>query len=104
MEEEAERIAQQYGNERINASTMPLTKRADIETFFPFPPAKGVIVNNYSVANKHFGIDIRNKKNSLIYSIDKGIVIFQDMMSKMGILSLSNMKGILFQNISITID
>ena len=76
MEEEAERIAQQYGNERINASTMPLTKRADIETFFPFPPAKGVIVNNYSVANKHFGIDIRNEKNSLIYSIDKGIVIF----------------------------
>lgn len=57
------------------AST-PISKRANINTLLLLSPTIGAIITEYNPAGNHYGIDIKNIRNTLITSVADGIVIF----------------------------
>lgn len=76
LEQEADEIVKNYRGGPAGNETVPLVKRADIAAFFPKIPTTGRLVSDFSVADKHYGIDIQNKKNTPVSSIEKGMVVF----------------------------
>ena len=58
------------------ASALPLNERATLSSFKPQLPANGVLVTGFDSQNNHYGVDIRNEKNTLVCAIDKGVVVF----------------------------
>jgi len=49
-----------------------------------FPPVKGIIINKFNLADKHYGIDIAAGKESIIKSALEGTVIFSDWTTETG--------------------
>ena len=76
MEAEADDIMEKYKHNVGNSDAVPLVKRADIAAFFPKIPVNGTIIADFNAVTKHYGIDIRNKKNSPIGAIADGIVVY----------------------------
>lgn len=76
MEQQTNKILEKDKQEYGNTDAVPLAKRADIAAFFPKIPVSGTIVSEFNVLIKHYGIDIRNKKNSPIVAIADGIVVY----------------------------
>lgn len=76
LEQEADAIIKNYRGGASGNETVPLVKRADIAAFFPKIPTTGRLVSDFSVADKHYGIDIQNNKNTPVSSIEKGMVVF----------------------------
>lgn len=72
LENESQKIKDQY---HLNTS-VPLTTRADISTFFPQTPVKGKIIEHYNIEKQHYGVDIKCAKNELVTTIEDGVVIF----------------------------
>ena len=72
LEKESKKIKEKY---HLNTS-VPLTTRADISTFFPQTPVKGKIIEHYNIEKQHYGVDIKCAKNELVTTIEDGVVIF----------------------------
>ncbi len=49
-----------------------------------FPPVEGIIINNFSLADKHYGVDIAASEESMIRSVLGGTVIFADWTTETG--------------------
>ncbi|MCQ2271558.1 MAG: M23 family metallopeptidase [Bacteroidales bacterium] len=57
-------------------SKLPVTHRADISNFNLRTPAEGALVGIFDLASNHYGIDIQNKKHTLITCVSEGIIIY----------------------------
>ena len=57
-------------------SKLPVSNRADISNITLAAPATGILVQDFDVASNHYGVDIQNKKNTVITSVAEGIVIY----------------------------
>jgi murein DD-endopeptidase MepM/ murein hydrolase activator NlpD len=57
-------------------STMPLPQRATIQSITLSPPSVGIIYKLFSMSEKHFGIDIKNEKGTLISAVSNGVVLY----------------------------
>lgn len=68
-------LSSQLKSEEENGK-LPITHKADISNFSLQVPAQGTLSGIFDLASNHFGIDIQNKKNSLITSVSDGIVIY----------------------------
>ena len=55
---------------------VPLTQRAIFKAFAFYPPAIGVISEEYNIYTKHNGIDISNSKGTPITAIADGVIVF----------------------------
>lgn len=75
IENEAERIISEI-TDRGAKTTIPLNQRATIRSLTLSPPTIGLISKIFSLAEKHYGIDIKNEKGTLITSIADGFVLF----------------------------
>lgn len=70
-----ESIIQQI-NDQNSKYTIPLTQRATFYSFTFTPPTVGLISTPFNISEKHYGIDIENKKETPISAIADGIVLF----------------------------
>lgn len=57
-------------------SKLPVSHRADISNITLYTPTTGILIREFDAASNHFGIDIQNKKNTIITSVADGIVIY----------------------------
>jgi murein DD-endopeptidase MepM/ murein hydrolase activator NlpD len=57
-------------------SKLPVSHRADISNISLAAPATGVLAEEFDMARNHYGIDIQNKKNTVITSVAEGIIIY----------------------------
>lgn len=57
-------------------SKLPVSHRADISNITLFTPTTGILIQEFDAASNHYGIDIQNKKNTIITSVAEGIVIY----------------------------
>ena len=55
-----------------------------IEDFIFFKPVEGVIIDDFNINNKHYGLDIAAAQNSSVKSCLDGIVLFSDWSSSKG--------------------
>lgn len=78
-----ESIIQQI-NDQNSKYTVPLTQRATFYSFTFYPPALGLISKQFNIAEKHYGIDIENQKNSAITAAADGVVLFAGLTPKEG--------------------
>ena len=57
-------------------SKLPVSHRADISNIMLSAPATGILIQGFDLARNHYGIDIQNKKNTIITSVAEGIIIY----------------------------
>ena len=57
-------------------SKLPVSHRADISNIMLSAPATGILIQGFDLARNHYGIDIQNKKNTVITSVAEGIIIY----------------------------
>jgi murein DD-endopeptidase MepM/ murein hydrolase activator NlpD len=57
-------------------SKLPVSHRADISNITLAAPATGILIQGFDMARNHYGIDIQNKKNTIITSVAEGIIIY----------------------------
>lgn len=57
-------------------SKLPVSHRADISNITLYTPTTGILIQEFDAASNHYGIDIQNKKNTIITSVAEGIVIY----------------------------
>lgn len=57
-------------------SKLPVSHRADISNITLAAPATGILIQGFDLARNHYGIDIQNKKNTIITSVAEGIIIY----------------------------
>ena len=57
-------------------SKLPVSHRADISNIMLAAPATGILIQGFDMAKNHYGIDIQNKKNTIITSVAEGIIIY----------------------------
>ena len=57
-------------------SKLPVSHRADISNIMLAAPATGILIQGFDMARNHYGIDIQNKKNTIITSVAEGIIIY----------------------------
>lgn len=57
-------------------SKLPVSHRADISNITLYTPTTGILIREFDAASNHYGIDIQNKKNTIITSVADGIVIY----------------------------
>jgi murein DD-endopeptidase MepM/ murein hydrolase activator NlpD len=55
---------------------LPVSHRADISNISLAAPATGLLAEEFDMARNHYGIDIQNKKNTVITSVAEGIIIY----------------------------
>lgn len=61
-----------------------------------FTPLKGIVTSNFSIAEKHYGVDIVAKKNETIKATLDGTVIFADWTVKTGhVIAIQHHKNII---------
>lgn len=61
-----------------------------------FTPLKGIVTNNFSIAENHYGVDIVAKKNETIKATLDGTVIFADWTVKTGhVIAIQHHKNII---------
>jgi len=70
--------------DRTTKTYIPLSQYVALPTFAFTMPALGYITKQFSVYNKHFGIDIENEKGTLITAIADGVVIGAESSEKEG--------------------
>ncbi|MBP1673782.1 MAG: peptidase [Bacteroidetes bacterium] len=70
--------------DKDSRSTMPLPQKASVNTITLSPPAVGVIYHLFSLSEKHYGIDIKNEKGTLITSVSKGVILYSGYTPKDG--------------------
>lgn len=70
--------------DKDSRSTMPLPQKASVHTITLSPPAVGVVYRLFSMNEKHFGIDIKNEKGTLISSVSKGVILYSGYTPKDG--------------------
>ena len=63
-------------NDQNSKYTIPLTQRATFYSFTFTPPTVGLISTPFNISEKHYGIDIENKKETPISAIADGVVLF----------------------------
>ncbi|GIV26617.1 MAG: peptidase M23 [Bacteroidia bacterium] len=57
----------------------------EVPSSFQFlPPTRGILINKFSIANGHYGIDIVGKSEEPIRSIQKGVVVYSGYTSRDG--------------------
>lgn len=56
-------------------SKLPVSHRADISNITLAAPATGILIQDFDMSRNHYGIDIQNKKNTIITSVAEGIII-----------------------------
>ena len=57
-------------------SKLPVAHRADISMITLDAPATGLLVQEFDMARNHYGIDIQNKRNTVITCVAEGMVIY----------------------------
>lgn len=57
-------------------SKLPVSHRADISNITLYTPTTGILIQEFDASSNHYGIDIQNKKNTIITSVAEGIVIY----------------------------
>lgn len=57
-------------------SKLPVSHRADISNITLAAPATGILIQDFDMSRNHYGIDIQNKKNTIISSVAEGIIIY----------------------------
>lgn len=57
-------------------SKLPVSHRADISNIMLSAPATGILIQGFDLARNHYGIDIQNKKNTVITCVAEGIIIY----------------------------
>ena len=55
-------------------SKLPVSHRADISNITLYAPTTGILIREFDAASNHYGIDIQNKKNTIITSVAECIV------------------------------
>lgn len=75
IDNDAERIISEIVD-RTTKSTIPLNQRATLRSITLSPPSIGLISKTFSSMDKHYGIDIKNEKGTLITSVADGFVLF----------------------------
>ena len=75
IDNDAERIISEIVD-RTTKSTIPLNQRATLRSITLSPPSIGLISKTFSNQDKHYGIDIKNEKGTLITSVADGFVLF----------------------------
>ncbi|MCK9612379.1 MAG: M23 family metallopeptidase [Bacteroidales bacterium] len=67
-----------------------------ISSFFFFTPVKGIIINGFNPAKRHFGVDILAQKNDAVKSTLDGTVIFTGWMLETGyVISIQHSNNII---------
>lgn len=69
-------IKERLGQKNGNKISSPVSKRANINTLLLLPPTIGTVITEYNFSQSHYGIDIKNSRNTLITSVADGIIIF----------------------------
>jgi len=64
--------------DRETKTFIPLSQQITSPTFTFTMPALGFITTQFSIQNRHFGIDIENEKGTLITAIADGVVIYTE--------------------------
>jgi len=59
-----------------NKNNLVINMTSPLSTIFFYSPIKGIVVNGYDVLHKHYGVDVAAKKNEIVKSVYKGVVIF----------------------------
>lgn len=75
LRDEAATLLQTLSTREENAD-QSIQKKANLQHLLFQVPVDGIIKTNYDVTHKNFGIDISNKRNTLIVCVEDGIVIF----------------------------
>ena len=57
-------------------SKLPVSHRAVISNIMLSASATGILIQGFDLARNHYGIDIQNKKNTVITSVAEGIIIY----------------------------
>lgn len=57
-------------------SKLPVSHRADISNITLAAPATGILIQDFDMSRNHYGIDIQNKKSTIITSVAEGIIIY----------------------------
>jgi len=70
--------------DRATKNHIPLSQHIVIPTFVFTMPALGVITQQFSIPDRHFGIHIENEKGTLITAIADGVVIGAEFSEKGG--------------------
>lgn len=65
-------------------SKVSILHRANISSITLYSPTSGSLVREFDLSSSHYGIDIRNKRNTIITSVADGIVIFSGFDPKNG--------------------
>ena len=74
----------------------PTNINADILSSVLFSPAKGGISSEFSLQEKHYGIDITLPENSPIYSVSAGRVIFSEWTTETGyVIIIEHLNGLI---------
>ena len=74
----------------------PTNINADILSSVLFSPAKGGISSEFSLQEKHYGIDITLPENSPIYSVSEGRVIFSEWTTETGyVIIIEHLNGLI---------
>src|SRR5574344_1734319 len=61
---------------QTSTQTVYINRKADVENLWLQFPTMGAIISYYNASQHEYGINIRNKPNTLINSVADGIVIF----------------------------
>ncbi len=61
---------------QTSTQTVSINRKADVENLLLQFPTMGTIISYYNASQHEYGINIRNKPNTLINSVADGIVIF----------------------------
>ncbi|MEG1556752.1 MAG: M23 family metallopeptidase [Bacteroidales bacterium] len=76
IREEADMILGRITQESGELSAKPVVERANIMAVSLYPPAIGTLINEFNITQNHYGIDIKNERNTLITAVAEGMVIF----------------------------
>ena len=57
-------------------TTVPLKEKKSLSSITLSPPVLGVVYKPFSMAEKHYGIDIKNEKGTPISSVADGVVLY----------------------------
>lgn len=76
VEMQANDLLTNYLRTEEENSKLPVSHRADISNIMLSAPATGILIQGFDLARNHYGIDIQNKKNTVITSVAEGIIIY----------------------------
>jgi murein DD-endopeptidase MepM/ murein hydrolase activator NlpD len=85
FDEEVEMIYAQISEMPANTGvSVPLTQRINHRTPFLLPPTFGIVISEFDMMQKKYGIMIKNAKNTMVNSVAEGTVIYSGFDPKNG--------------------